>query len=72
MKLPQLTLRDLFWLVLVCALAVGWWLDHARKTDFPGVIDFLHTMKREGQNGRHVHSERDYRVEVYFERLNTP
>ena len=27
MKLPQLTLRDLFWLVLVCALAVGWWID---------------------------------------------
>ena len=23
MKLPQLTLRDLFWLVLVCALALG-------------------------------------------------
>ncbi len=27
MKLPQLTLRDLFWLVLVCALAVGWWVE---------------------------------------------
>ena len=27
MKLPQLSLRDLFWLVLVCALAVGWWVD---------------------------------------------
>ena len=27
MKLPQLTLRDLFWLVLVCALAVGWWVN---------------------------------------------
>lgn len=24
MKLPQLTLRDLFWLVLVCALGLGW------------------------------------------------
>jgi len=28
MKLPQLTLRDLFWLVLVIGLALGWWLDH--------------------------------------------
>ena len=28
MKLPQLHLRDLFWLVLVVALAVGWWIDH--------------------------------------------
>jgi hypothetical protein len=27
MKLPQLALRDLFWLVLVCALALGWWLE---------------------------------------------
>jgi hypothetical protein len=23
---PKLTLRDLFWLVLVCALALGWWM----------------------------------------------
>jgi len=30
MKLPQLTLRDLFWLVLVCALAVGWWVERQR------------------------------------------
>jgi hypothetical protein len=29
MKLPQLILRDLFWLVLVCALAVGWWVEHS-------------------------------------------
>ncbi len=27
MKL-RFTIRDLFWLVLVVALAVGWWLDH--------------------------------------------
>jgi hypothetical protein len=28
MKLPQLSLRELFWLVLVCALACAWWLSH--------------------------------------------
>lgn len=28
MKMPKLYLRDLFWLILVCALAVGWWMDH--------------------------------------------
>jgi hypothetical protein len=33
MKLPQLTLRDLFWLVLVCALALGWWLEHRHARD---------------------------------------
>jgi hypothetical protein len=28
MKRFKFTLRDLFWLVLVCALAVGWWIEH--------------------------------------------
>jgi hypothetical protein len=27
MKLPKLNLRDLFWLVVVVAMALGWWLD---------------------------------------------
>jgi hypothetical protein len=27
MKLPKLHLRDLFWLVLVCALGCAWWMD---------------------------------------------
>ena len=30
MKLPQLSLRDLFWLLLVCALAVGWCVERGR------------------------------------------
>jgi hypothetical protein len=25
----RFTIRDLFWLVVVVALAVGWWVDHA-------------------------------------------
>jgi hypothetical protein len=25
---PKFSLRDLFWLVLVCGVAVGWWLEH--------------------------------------------
>ena len=32
MKHPQLSLRDLFWLVLVCALVLGWWLDRNQQT----------------------------------------
>lgn len=28
MKLPQLSLRDLFWLVALMAMGCGWWLDH--------------------------------------------
>lgn len=31
MKLPQLSLRDLFWLVLVCALGVAWWIEHRQR-----------------------------------------
>ena len=27
MKLPQLTLRDLFWLVALVAMGCGWWVD---------------------------------------------
>jgi hypothetical protein len=27
MKLPKLNLRDLFWLVGVVAMGLGWWLD---------------------------------------------
>jgi hypothetical protein len=28
---PRFSIRDLFWLVLVVALAVVWWLDHAAQ-----------------------------------------
>ena len=30
MKLPQLSLRDLFWLLLVVAVGLGWWIDQDR------------------------------------------
>jgi hypothetical protein len=30
MKLPQLSLRDLFWLVLVCALGLALWVERGR------------------------------------------
>jgi hypothetical protein len=33
MKLPQLHLRDLFWLVLVVALGCGWWVHQHRLND---------------------------------------
>jgi hypothetical protein len=28
------TIRDLLWLTVVAAAAVGWWLDHSRIEDF--------------------------------------
>jgi hypothetical protein len=33
MKLPQFTLRDLLWLMLVIGLALGWWRQ-ARREEF--------------------------------------
>ena len=35
MKLPQLTLRDLFWLVLVAAMGCGWWVERNRPIPEP-------------------------------------
>ena len=32
-RLPQLSLRDLFWLVVVVAMGCGWWVDHRRSGD---------------------------------------
>jgi hypothetical protein len=29
MKLPQLSLRDLFWLVALVATGCGWWVDRS-------------------------------------------
>lgn len=30
MKLPQLSVRDLFWLVLVCACLCSWWVERQK------------------------------------------
>jgi len=30
MKLPQVSLRDLFWLVLVVGVGCAWWLDRTQ------------------------------------------
>jgi hypothetical protein len=30
MRLPQFTIRDLLWLMVVVALGIGWWLQAAR------------------------------------------
>jgi hypothetical protein len=31
-KLPQLTLRDLFWLVALVAMGCGWWVERIGKS----------------------------------------
>ena len=34
MKLPRFSLRDLFWLVLVAAMGLGWWVDRSYYTAY--------------------------------------
>jgi hypothetical protein len=34
MKIPQLSTRDLFWLTLVVAMGLGWWLDRQQLVKF--------------------------------------
>jgi hypothetical protein len=36
MKLPQLSLRELFLLVLIAAMACGWWVDHQSHVGLRG------------------------------------
>ena len=33
MKLPQVSLRELFLLVVIAALGCGWWVDRSRLTN---------------------------------------
>ena len=33
MKLPQLTLRELFLLVVIAAMGCGWWVDRSRLAE---------------------------------------
>jgi len=41
MNLSQLYIRDLFWMVLVCACCCGWWLEHHRYQSAKGVFEQL-------------------------------
>jgi hypothetical protein len=49
MKLPKLHLRDLFWLVLVCALAVGWWRErsHNREVNASTINSLIRDLETE-------------------------
>jgi hypothetical protein len=45
MRLPQFTIRDLMWLVLVAGLALGWLVDHRTLKEYGdrywAAFDFL-------------------------------
>jgi hypothetical protein len=46
MKLPQLYLRDLFWLVLVVGLALCWWLENSRARKLGMEVKYLKSVVR--------------------------
>jgi hypothetical protein len=62
----RFTIRDLLWLTLVVALAVGWWLDHRRLTPwvetggqgviapFPNIPDLVIAPKRLPDHSPHT------------------
>ena len=39
MKLPQISLRDLFWLMLVVAMGCGWWWQRSEVVLMTETID---------------------------------
>ena len=53
MKLPQLTLRDLFWVVALVAMGCGWWVDrqsaHQRADE---KLDAIHACVAEAAKER--------------------
>ena len=52
-RLPQLRLRDLFWLVLVCAMAIGWWQERVKNEQLQRVkSEQLQRMHSIGDNLR--------------------
>jgi hypothetical protein len=56
MKLPQFHLRDLFWLLLVSALAAGWWRERQRPdgTFWKSLAEFcISALEREGDEIRY-------------------
>lgn len=54
----RLSSRDLFWLVLVCALAVGWWVDSSRRT-----VDRSKLLQAIQEAGFRLILREDYRLE---------
>ena len=50
MRLPQLSLRDLFWLMLVVGIGLGWWIDQDRiRREREAFADERETFRRAAQ-----------------------
>jgi hypothetical protein len=71
---PHFTIRDLFWLTLVVALVVHWWISHPSevKTDFWDVLQVNGTTIIQDHNdGRKIDTiPSDYGILVYGSHLS--
>ena len=60
MKLPRFSLRELFLLVLVCAVGAGWFVDHRRVDDIRSSATMW---RRNALNLQHILEEHGWEVE---------
>jgi hypothetical protein len=58
MKLPRFILRDLFWLVLACAIGLGWWLEHMLLCNRMQTLKRVYPMLYETMTGEEVQTNR--------------
>lgn len=78
MKL-RLSVRDLLWLMLVIALAIGWWVrelmlaDVARQTEIERLVEYwTHSVRADAWRRRTGTLERALTAEGYTVRWNSP
>jgi hypothetical protein len=67
MKLPQLSLRELFLLVVIAAMGCGWWLDSGRRMDYQHAREIrrkLHYMKGYLESRGYIVTLREEGVEI--------
>lgn len=79
MKLPQLTLRDLFWLVALVAMGLAWWRERTRagQIEFDALFEKMTLIGKDGFNRKttaHFAERLGYELEVedgYFKFVST-
>lgn len=64
MKLPQIHLRDLFWVVLLCAFAVAWWLDRWQLANEVSRLSIREKFAPEGRITAVDQSRRQVEIQV--------
>ncbi len=58
MKLPKLHLRDLFWLVLVAAMGLCWWLEYRHRSEWMQDVKRFNPMLYNIRTGEQIQTNR--------------